>query len=75
MDNSDWGRNGDFPPSRWESLQETVRLLFEAKLQANRESTVGMLTMAGPRVDVLATPCADDGRLQTVIQGVKLSKK
>ena len=73
MDNSDWGRNGDFPPTRWESVQETVRLLFEAKLQANRESTVGILTMAGSRIDILATPCTDDSRLLSVIQGVKLS--
>jgi len=73
MDNTDWGRNGDFHPTRWESVQEAVRLIFEAKLQANRESTVGLLTMSAAKIDVLATPCADDSRLLSVIQNAKLT--
>lgn len=72
MDATDWGRNGDFLPTRWEATQETVRLLFESKLQANRENMVGILTMAGPRIDMLATLCGDDSRLNAVIQHVKL---
>ena len=72
MDNSDWGRNGDFPPTRWDSTMEAVRLLFESKLQANRESMVGMLTMAGPRIDMLATLCADDMNLNASMQKVRL---
>ncbi len=72
VDNSDWGRNGDFHPTRWDSLQETARLLCESKLSANRESTVGLMTMGGRRVNLLATPCADDGRLVTSLQSIKL---
>jgi len=72
MDNTDWGRNGDFPPTRWDSVQETVRLLFESKLQANNENMVGLLTMSERKINMLATLCADDSRLNTVIQTVKL---
>lgn len=72
MDSTDWGRNGDFPPTRWESTQETVRLLFESKLQANGENMVGLLTMSETRLEMLATLCADDSRLNAVIQNVKL---
>lgn len=33
---------------------------------------VGVLTMAGSRVDVLATPCRDESRLATSIQGARI---
>lgn len=72
LDNSDWGRDGDFIPTRWESIQETVRCLIEEKLRANQESTLGLMTMAGSRVDLLATLCRDDSRLYATIQSIKL---
>jgi 26S proteasome regulatory subunit N10 len=75
MDNTDWGRNGDFPPTRWDSVQETVRLLFESKLQANGENMVGLLTMSERKIDMLATLCADDSRLNNVIHNAKLGIK
>lgn len=74
MDNSDWGRNGDFAPTRWESIQEAVQVLVQGKLSLNQESAVGMLTMAGKRVELLATPCRDESRLTSTIQRVNISE-
>ena len=47
-----WMRNGDFAPSRLEAQQDAVTLLAGAKTQSNPENTVGVLTMAGPGVEV-----------------------
>jgi 26S proteasome regulatory subunit N10 len=49
MDNSEWSRNGDFAPSRWDSQQDAATIIAEAKTQQNPESTVGVLSMAGKR--------------------------
>eukprot|EP00826_Nyctotherus_ovalis_P027377 TRINITY_DN213_c0_g3_i1.p3 TRINITY_DN213_c0_g3~~TRINITY_DN213_c0_g3_i1.p3 ORF type:complete len:279 (-),score=53.27 TRINITY_DN213_c0_g3_i1:47-883(-) len=73
MDNSEWGRNGDFEPTRWGATREAVRLLYEIKLQANSENSIGILTMAGDRPDLLATPCADEIRLLAIIEDLKIS--
>lgn len=52
-DNSDFMRNGDYLPTRLLAQQETVSLLANVKTQSNQESEVGVLTMAGKRVQVL----------------------
>ena len=49
MDNSEWNRNGDFAPSRWDSQVDAATIIAEAKTQQNPESTVGVLSMAGKR--------------------------
>lgn len=55
MDNSEWNRNGDFAPSRWDSQVDAATIIAEAKTQQNRESTVGVLSMAGKRVELRLT--------------------
>lgn len=40
VDNSEWTRNGDFAPSRWQAQADAVNLLAGAKTQANPENTV-----------------------------------
>jgi 26S proteasome regulatory subunit N10 len=49
MDNSEWNRNGDFAPSRWDSQQDAATIIAEAKTQQNPESTVGIMSMSGAR--------------------------
>eukprot|EP00920_Eleutheroschizon_duboscqi_P042824 GHVT01102043.1.p1 GENE.GHVT01102043.1~~GHVT01102043.1.p1 ORF type:complete len:146 (+),score=24.60 GHVT01102043.1:475-912(+) len=49
VDNSEWSRNGDFAPSRFESQRDASNLLASAKSSQNQESAVGVLTMAGQR--------------------------
>lgn len=56
IDNSEWMRNGDYPPTRMVSQNETVNYIANHKTNSNPETTVGLLAMAGRRVEVLATP-------------------
>ena len=46
MDNSEWMRNGDFVPSRFESEKDAVNLLFGSKINGHPENTVGLISMA-----------------------------
>ena len=55
MDNSEYNRNGDIPPSRWESQQDAATNIVNAKLQQNPENTIGIMSMAGKRVDMCLT--------------------
>jgi 26S proteasome regulatory subunit N10 len=56
IDNSEYMRNGDFTPTRMISQTETVNFIANHKLNSNVESSVGLLSMAGRRVELLATP-------------------
>lgn len=47
LDNSEWMRNGDYTPSRWEAQSDAVNIVFEAKSQSHPDSAVGVMTMAG----------------------------
>ncbi len=47
MDNSEFNRNGDFAPSRWESQQDAASNICDVKLNQNPENTLGVMTMAG----------------------------
>jgi 26S proteasome regulatory subunit N10 len=49
LDNSEWSRNGDFAPSRFDAQQDAANIICTAKTQQNPESTVGVLSMAGKR--------------------------
>jgi len=46
LDNSEWTRNGDFSPSRWDTQIDTANIICEAKTQQNPENTLGVLSMA-----------------------------
>lgn len=47
VDNSEWMRNGDFVPSRWEAQADAINILFDAKTGSNPENMVGIMSMAG----------------------------
>ncbi|KAL7680076.1 hypothetical protein Plhal304r1_c070g0159041 [Plasmopara halstedii] len=72
LDNSEWMRNGDYIPSRLEAQHDAANLLCGTKTQANPESTVGVLAMAGKSVQVLASPTDNMGTLLSAIHGVKI---
>ena len=46
IDNSEWMRNGDLPPTRLQCEQEAAHLIMQCKLRSNPENAVGLLTMA-----------------------------
>lgn len=63
VDNSDFTRNGDYAPSRFDSQTDAVNLLCGAKTSMNPENSVGILCTAGDRIDVMITPTSDLGKI------------
>ena len=51
VDNSEWTRNGDYAPNRFQAQADAVNLLAGAKTQANPENTVSsFLTVPAQRL-------------------------
>uniref|UniRef100_A0A7N0ZZQ5 26S proteasome non-ATPase regulatory subunit 4 homolog n=1 Tax=Kalanchoe fedtschenkoi TaxID=63787 RepID=A0A7N0ZZQ5_KALFE len=72
IDNSEWMRNGDYSPSRFQAQSDAVNLICGAKTQSNPENTVGVLTMAGKGVKVLVTPTSDLGKILACMHGLEI---
>lgn len=53
VDNSEYTRNGDYAPTRFQAQADAVNLLAGAKTQHHPENTVGVMTMAGKTPQVL----------------------
>lgn len=68
IDNSEWTRNGDYAPTRFQAQADAVNLLAGVKTDANPENTVGVLTMAGKSPRVLVTPTPDLGKILNSMQ-------
>ncbi|ONL95878.1 26S proteasome non-ATPase regulatory subunit 4-like protein [Zea mays] len=72
IDNSEWMRNGDYAPSRFQAQADAVNLICGAKTQSNPENTVGVMTMAGKGVRVLVTPTSDLGKILACMHGLEV---
>ncbi|KAI5438744.1 26S proteasome non-ATPase regulatory subunit 4 homolog isoform X2 [Lathyrus oleraceus] len=72
IDNSEWMRNGDYSPSRFQAQADAVNLICGAKTQSNPENTVGVLIMAGKGVRVLVTPTSDLGKILGCMHGLEI---
>lgn len=72
IDNSEWMRNGDYSPTRFQAQADAVNLICGAKTQSNPENTVGVLTMAGKGVRVLVTPTNDLGKILACMHGLEI---
>ncbi|GAB4847548.1 proteasome regulatory particle base subunit rpn10 [Ancistrocladus abbreviatus] len=72
IDNSEWMRNGDYSPNRFQAQADAVNLICGAKTQSNPENTVGILTMAGKGVRVLVTPTSDLGKILACMHGLEI---
>ncbi|KAJ0678277.1 putative von Willebrand factor, type A, ubiquitin interacting [Helianthus annuus] len=72
IDNSEWMRNGDYSPTRFQAQADAVNLICGAKTQSNPENTVGVLTMAGKGVRVLVTPTSDLGKILACMHGLEI---
>lgn len=46
IDNSEYMRNGDYHPNRFQAQSDAVTTLFQTKVDSNPENTVGFMTMA-----------------------------
>ena len=72
LDNSDYTRNGDYMPTRFDSQSDAANLLCGAKTNQNPENAVGILASAGDRIEVMVTPTSDLGRLVTELNKVSI---
>ncbi|GAB2231925.1 hypothetical protein Droror1_Dr00010944 [Drosera rotundifolia] len=72
VDNSEWMRNGDYSPNRFQAQADAVNLICGSKTQSNPENTVGVMTMAGKGVRVLTTPTSDLGKLLGCLHGLEI---
>ncbi|KAF8239443.1 hypothetical protein L208DRAFT_1385873 [Tricholoma matsutake] len=63
IDNSEYMRNGDYQPTRFEAQSDAVNTVFQTKIDSNPENTVGIMTMAGKSPEVLVTHTKDLGQI------------
>jgi 26S proteasome regulatory subunit N10 len=79
LDNSEYMRNGDYPPTRLSAQEDSATMLAGMKLRDNAESTVGVMTMgidyalwdnenkkggaSGGGGDMLVSPTTDLGKV------------
>lgn len=72
LDNTEFARNGDHLPTRYEAQAETIQAIINAKQQMNIENAIGVMTMGGDQVDVLITPSPEPEAIMGCLFGVKL---
>ncbi|KAJ2160792.1 proteasome regulatory particle base subunit rpn10 [Coemansia sp. RSA 552] len=70
IDNSEWSRNGDYMPTRYQAQIDAVRYLFNAKTGDNPENTVGVLANAGDSPQVLVSLTNDQGVMLNGMHGL-----
>jgi len=73
IDNSEWMRNGDFSPSRFEAQQDACLSICGAKTRQNPENSVGLIATAGRAVEVCVPLTQDLGKLIAALHKVKIS--
>lgn len=72
IDNSEFSRDGDYAPTRFQVQADAVNLLAGAKTQAHPEATVGVLTMSGKTPRVLVTPTPDLGKVLNCMTNIEI---
>lgn len=75
LDNSEWMRNGDYVPNRFEAQSDAVQLLFNAKKQMNPENTVGLISASGVSPKVLVTLTQEQGRIISALHQITIGGK
>lgn len=63
IDDSEYMRNGDYLPTRFDAQSDAVNIVFQTKVDSNPESTVGIMTMAGKGPEVLVTHTKEVGQI------------
>ncbi|KAF7984372.1 hypothetical protein HWV62_15413 [Athelia sp. TMB] len=67
IDNSEYMRNGDYQPTRFDAQSDAVNTVFQTKTDANPENTVGIMTMAGKGPEVLVTHTKEVGHILSAL--------
>ena len=72
VDNSEWTRDGDYAPTRFQAQTDAVNLLAGAKTQHHPENTVGVMRMAGASPRVLVTPTTELGKVLNAMSQMEI---
>ncbi|KAK3330857.1 putative multiubiquitin chain binding protein [Apodospora peruviana] len=72
VDNSEFSRNGDYPPTRFDAQADAVNVLFQHIINGNPESAVGLMSMGGKGPEMLVTPTTEQGK---ILEGLHRTKK
>ena len=73
IDNSDWTRNGDYYPTRFQNQIGAANLIIENRCENNPENSLGIMTMAGKRVEMISTLTNDESRLLGSMSNIHLN--
>lgn len=73
IDNSEYMRNGDFVATRYDAQATATEYIFQNKINANPENTVGLLSYGGNGPQVLSTLTTDFGKILAGAHGTKIS--
>jgi 26S proteasome regulatory subunit N10 len=72
LDNSEWMRNGDYIPNRYDAQNDAIQLVFNAKRQMNPENAVGIVSASGTSPKVLVTLTQDHGKIISALHQVNI---
>jgi len=72
VDCSEFMRNSDYRPTRFQAQADAINILAGAKTQANPESCVGVLSLAGKTPRVLVTPTPDLGAVLNSLHDLQI---
>nr|GAT49906.1 predicted protein [Mycena chlorophos] len=67
IDNSEYMRNGDYMPTRFDAQSDAVNTVVQTKIDSNPENTVGIMTMAGKGPEVLVTHTKEIGQILSAL--------
>ncbi|CAG7944685.1 unnamed protein product [Penicillium nalgiovense] len=73
VDNSESSRNGDYTTTRWQSQVDAVSIIHSAKMRANAQSAVGLMSMGGKGPEVLSTFTGEFGAILAGLHRTKIS--
>ena len=73
IDNSDWTRNGDYIPNRFQAQVSAANFIIENRCETNPENSLGIMTMAGKRVEMISTLTNDESRLLGSMSSIPLN--
>lgn len=63
IDNSEYMRNGDYTPSRYDAQLTAMEFIFQSKVNSNPENTVGLLLYGDKGPQILSTLTTDFGKI------------
>jgi len=75
VDNSEYTRNGDFAPSRFQSQLDAVSIISRNKTGANAESSVGIVDTAGPICHMSLVTDSDLEKLLASLHRIEIKGK